>query len=354
MVSMDVLQLAKEIRPIPNSHSANIQKGIDNLTKPLGSLGVLEQFVVKLGNIQGTDSPRINKKMVYVFASDHGIAEEKVSAYPSSVTPQMVLNFIEGGAAINVLAKHYGVDIKVVDVGVNFDFKNNSKIINKKIANGTKNFLKEPAMTKEQAIQSLAIGFELAEQAKKEKIDIIVAGDMGIGNTTPSSAITSIICNKPVEEVTGRGTGISDYALKNKISVLKKAISSRKVIANDPLDILSKVGGFEIGAIAGLALGCAYYRMPIVADGFISTAGIALASKLSPVVKSIVFPSHSSVEKGHMVLLDLLEIKPILNFNMRLGEGTGGVFIVSVIEASLDLYNNMATFEQAKVDKKSN
>ncbi len=349
---MDILKLIEEIKPISREHDKKIQNRLNNLTKPLGSLGILEDFIIKLGNIQNTDSPKINKKRVNVFAGDHGISEEKVSAYPASVTPQMVLNFVNKGAAINVLASHFDVDIKVVDVGVNFDFSEEINILHKKIAKGTKNFLKEPAMTKEQAIQSLVVGFECAAQAKEDQVDILVAGEMGIGNTSSSSIITSILCNKPIEETTSKGTGISDSTLKHKISLLNKAMELRDFNKNDPLDILMNFGGFEIGAITGLAIGCAYHQIPLIADGFISTAGIALADKFSPIVKEVVFPSHSSVEKGHIALLELLNLKPIFNFNMRLGEGTGGIFTLPVIESAIDLYNNMATFEKANVDKK--
>ena len=350
--SMDINKSIKQISPVPKTHAEAIQNQLNNLTKPLGSLGILEDFVIKLGSIQNTSSPKIQNKIVYVFAADHGIAEENVSAYPASVTPQMVLNFLNNGAAINVLTKHFHSDIKVVDVGVNFDFESNPKLINKKIAKGTKNFLKEPAMFKEQAMESLEVGFECAKQAHEDKIDIIVAGEMGIANTSSSSAITSLICNLPVSKVTGRGTGISDSTLKHKIKIIEEAIQNRKPNKNEPLDILMKVGGFEIGAIAGLALGCAYYKIALVADGFISTTGIALANKFCPHVKDYIFPSHSSVEQGHISLLKTLDIKPIFDFGMRLGEGTGGVYTLSVLESAIDLFNNMATFEKANVDNK--
>lgn len=350
--NMDINKLIKQISPVPKNHIEAIQNQFNNLTKPLGSLGILEKFVIKLGCIQNTCSPKIQKKRVYVFAADHGIAEENVSAYPASVTPQMVLNFLNNGAAINVLTKHFNSEITVVDVGVNFDFERDSKLINKKIAKGTKNFLREPAMSKEEALKSLEIGFECAKQAYEDKIDIIVAGEMGIANTSSSSAITSLICNLSVSEVTGRGTGISDNTLKNKINIIKEAIQKRAPNINNPLDILMKVGGFEIGAIAGLALGCAYYKIALVTDGFISTTGIALANKFCPYVKQYIFPSHSSVEQGHISLLKTLDMKPIFDFEMRLGEGTGGIFTLPVLESAIDLFNDMSTFEKANVDNK--
>lgn len=350
--NMDINKSIKQITSVPKNHTEAIQNQLNNLTKPLGSLGILEDLVIQFGNIQNTNSPNINKKRVYVFAADHGIAEENVSAYPSSVTPQMVLNFINNGAAINVLSKHFNSEIIVVDVGVNFDFKKNSRLLDKKIAKGTKNFLKEPAMSRKQAIKSLEAGFECAKQAHEDKIDLVVAGEMGIANTSSSSATTSLICNLPVRKVTGRGTGISDSTLDHKIKILEESIQNRKPDTKDPLDILIKIGGFEIGAIAGLALGCAYYKVALIADGFISTTGIALANKFCPHVKEYVFPSHSSAEKGHIALLETLGLNPIFNFGMRLGEGTGGIFTIPVLESAIDLYNNMATFEKAKVDNK--
>ena len=348
----DLFKLIDKTKTISNNYTEIIQSRLDNLTKPLGSLGLLEEFVKKLGNIQETVSPKIKKKRVYVFASDHGITQERVSAYPSSVTAQMVLNFLKGGASINVLAQQFNVEVKVVDVGVNYDFLDVPNIIERKIAKGTKNFLLEPAMTREQALKSIFIGIELAKQSKEDQVDCLVPGDMGIGNTTPSSAITSLICKKPVEEVTGKGTGLSDEGLQHKVKVLKRTLETRKVNLDDPLNILSQVGGFEIGAIAGLALGCSYYNIPLIADGFISTTGIALGTCFSSKVKDIVFPSHSSLEKGHSHLLQFLNLRPVLNLDMRLGEGTGGVLAVALLESAINLYNNMATFESAGVDKR--
>lgn len=348
----DLKNFVESISPPLNDYSKIIQNRLDNLTKPLGSLGLLEDFVKKLGTIQKTAFPKINKKRVYVFACDHGIAQENVSAYPSSVTAQMVLNFLRGGAAINVLARQFDVEVKVVDVGVNYDFINIQNLIERKIAKGTKDFLLEPAMTRKQALESIFIGIELVKQAKEEKVECLIPGDMGIGNTTPSSAITSLICKKPVEEVTGKGTGLSDEELKHKIIILKKALEKREIVISDPLSILSQVGGFEIGAIAGLALGCAYYKIPLIADGFISTTGIALGTCFSSKVKDVIFPSHSSLEKGHSHLLQFLNLRPILNLDMGLGEGTGGVLAVVLLESAINLYNNMATFESAGVDKR--
>src|SRR3989344_3392532 len=232
-------QFINKIIPVSNEFSEAIQNHLDNLTKPLGSLGILEDSVKKLGAIQQTDSPRIAKMRLYTFAGDHGIAQESVSAYPASVTPQMVLNFLHGGAAISVLAGQFNVEMKVVDVGVNYDFGELPSLIQQKVANGTKNFLQEPAMTREQALQSLFVGIELARKAKEEQVNLLIAGEMGIGNTTSSSAITSILCHKSIEEVTGIGTGVSHEGLKHKIRILNQALERRDSDRNDPLDVLA-------------------------------------------------------------------------------------------------------------------
>ena len=343
-------QFINKIIPVSNEFSEAIQNHLDNLTKPLGSLGILEDSVKKLGAIQQTDSPRIAKMRVYTFAGDHGIAQESVSAYPASVTPQMVLNFLHGGAAISVLAGQFNVEMKVVDVGVNYDFGELPSLIQQKVANGTKNFLQEPAMTREQALQSLFVGIELARKAKEEQVNLLIAGEMGIGNTTSSSAITSILCHKSIEEVTGIGTGVSHEGLKHKIRILNQALERRDSDRNDPLDVLAQVGGFELGAIAGLALGCAHYKIALVSDGFISTTGVALGHSFSPIVKDILFPVECTSEIGNKHLLNLLNLPAVLSLDVRLGEGTGAILFIPMLEAALNLYHNMATFKSAGVD----
>jgi nicotinate-nucleotide--dimethylbenzimidazole phosphoribosyltransferase len=348
----ELRQFIEKITPVSHELDENVQKKLDNLTKPLGSLGFLEDSVKKLARIQKTISPKIEKKKVYTFAGDHGIAQESVSAYPATVTPQMVLNFLNGGAAINVLANQFNIEMKVVDMGVNYEFGAIPNLIQKKIENGTKNFLHEPAMTREQALQSLLVGIELAQKAKEENVQLLIAGDMGIGNTTTSSAITAILCDQHVEEVTGIGTGVSDDGLKHKIEILKQALENRKPNKQDPLDILTKVGGFELGAIAGLALGCAYHKIPLISDGFISTTGVTLGNSLCSVVKDVLFPVECTSEIGNKHLLDLLNLPASLSLNVRLGEGTGAALLIPMLEAALNLYNNMATFESAGVDNR--
>lgn len=308
---------------------------------------------MKLGLIQATADPKIPSKRMFVFAADHGIAAENVSAYPASVTPQMVLNFISGGAAISVLAHKYKIDLRVVDVGVNADFEKNVPIIRQKIRKGTRNFLQEDAMTEEELEKALAIGKKLVLKAQQDGADILGVGDMGIGNTTAASAITACLLQKPVEEVTGRGTGLDDQQLKHKIAVITQALQKRKIDVNQPKDILKKVGGYEIAAITGVALGCAENNLPLVVDGFIATVGVALAATLEPKVKEMIFPSHQSQEKGHGFLLEYLGLKPFLNLEMRLGEGTGAALAMDIFDTAVKLYKEMATFESAHVDNKT-
>lgn len=338
------------IQPVSEAYETPIQDKLDHLTKPQGSLGFLEDVVKKLGGIQETMSPAITKKRVYTFAGDHGIAEENVSAYPASVTPQMVFNFIQGGAAISVLSKQFNLELRVVDVGVNFDFVNTHGLLHKKIAMGTKNFLHAPAMTRDQALQSFFVGIDLAQEAKEEGVDLLIAGDMGIGNTTSSSAITALLCGTRAEEVTSMGTGISRERVKEKAAIVARGIETRNPKKDDPIDILTQVGGFELGAIAGLALGCAYHKIALISDGFISTTGVALAYALCPTVRDILFPVECTTETGNSYLLRFLETSPVLSLDIRLGEGTGAALLVPLFEAGLKLYHSMATFESAGVD----
>ena len=329
-----------------------VQARLDSLTKPRGSLGRLEELAKQIVSITANLSPRIEKKAIIIMTADHGVVEEGISAYPGEVTPQMVYNFLNGGAAINVLARHIGAEVLVVDVGVASDFQEHQSLMLEKIGYGTKNMVKGPAMTDEQAVKSLEVGIEAAEEMIKKGYDIIATGDMGIGNTTASSAIAAVICRTGVESVTGYGTGIDDRCLENKINVIKKAISVNKPDAADGIDVLSKVGGFEIGGIAGIILGCASGRTPVVIDGFISGAGALIAAAISPDSTNYMIASHCSSEKGHRIVLDRLGLKPLFDFDMRLGEGTGAAIGISIIEASVKILNEMATFSQAGVSEK--
>jgi len=351
---MDRLQetIAKIKKP-DSSLMKQVQARLDSLTKPRGSLGKLEELAKQIVSITANLSPRIEKKAIIIMAADHGVVEEGISAYPREVTPQMVYNFLNGGAAINVLARHIGAEVLIVDVGVAADFQEHQSLMLEKIDYGTKNMVKGPAMTDEQAVKSLEVGIEAAEKLIKKGYDIIATGDMGIGNTTASSAIAAIICRTDVESVTGYGTGIDDRCLENKINVIKKAISVNKPDAADGIDVLSKVGGFEIGGIAGIILGCASGRTPVVIDGFISGAGALIAAAISPDSTNYMIASHCSAEKGHRIVLDRLGLKPLFDFDMRLGEGTGAAIGINIVEASVKILSEMATFNQAGVSEKN-
>lgn len=325
---------------------------LDNLTKPKGSLGSLEDIAERYAAIRGIDNLKLKKKIIFTFAGDHGVSEEGVSAFPKEVTAQMVLNFLNGGAAINVLARHNNIDIIVVDMGVDYEFSADEKgLIVKKIARGTENFTKGTAMTKGQAIEAVKAGIGIADEWSEKDIDIIGTGDMGIANTASSSAIFAAISGRALEEVTGRGTGIDDEALRLKINVIKKSLEINRPDADDPIDVLAKVGGFEIGGIAGLIIGAAANNIPVVIDGFISAAGALIAIKLEPKIKDYLFMSHKSVEAGHSVFFDIIGQRPLLDLNMRLGEGTGAAIGIGLVEASVKLLNEMATFEEAKVSE---
>jgi nicotinate-nucleotide--dimethylbenzimidazole phosphoribosyltransferase len=340
-----------QIEPVEESWLAKAQAKLDNKTKPLGSLGLLEEMARRIAAIRQDLSPQVGKKVIFTFAGDHGIVEEGVSAFPKEVTPQMVLNFLRGGAGVNVLARHSGAEVRVVDVGVDFDFEPAPGLIMKKIARGTRNFAKESAMTLEEAVAAIEVGIELANQAKLEGVSMVGTGEMGIGNTSPSSAIIAAFAGCGVREVTHRGTGINDAALEHKIAVIEAGLALNRPNPEDPLDVLAKVGGLEIAGIAGLVLGAAANRMPVVVDGFISTAGALIASELHPSVRDYIFAAHASVEIGHRMMLERIGVAPVLDLQLRLGEGTGAALAMGLMDASLKVLNEMATFAEAGVSE---
>ncbi|MCX5813358.1 MAG: nicotinate-nucleotide--dimethylbenzimidazole phosphoribosyltransferase [Proteobacteria bacterium] len=340
------------IEPIKTSLLELAQTRLDSLTKPIGSLGRLEEFARRLVGITGQEiPPPFSKKAIFTFAGDHGVTEEGISLYPKEVTEQMVYNFLRGGAGINVLARHAGADVVVVDIGVDCDFTGQAGLLIKKVVRGTKNMRKGPAMTREEAEQCIDTGIALAMEYADKGYCMFGTGDMGIGNTTASSAIAAVISGKPVAGVTGRGTGISDEALAHKIKVIEDAIAFNRPDPKDPIDVLSKVGGAEIGGIAGIILGAAYRKIPVVVDGFISTAGALIAYTIEPAVTDYIFAAHNSVETGHKIILDAMGLQPILNLDLRLGEGTGAALAMFIIEGGLKIYCEMATFDEAGVSK---
>lgn len=339
------------IKPLDSKYIALAQARLDNLTKPKGSLGKLEEFARRVIAITGDTKPRLDKKAVFVLVGDHGVVEEGISAYPKEVTREMVYNFLRGGAAINVLSRHAGADVFVVDIGVDWNFEGMEGLIIKKVKRGTKNFVKEPAMTRDEATRCIEIGIELAEDRIKKGYNFISVGDMGIGNTTSSAAVMCAFTGLSPKEVVGRGTGIDDEMWNRKVKVVEKALELHNPNSMDAIDILSKFGGFEIGGIAGVILGAASKRVSVVVDGFVSTAGATVALGLCPNVKDCIFFSHRSAEGGHGLVLRKLGIEPILDLNMRLGEGTAAVLGMFIIEAGVKAYNEMATFEEAGVSR---
>ena len=351
-----VSEIASTIKPPSEQWRAAARRRLDSLTKPPGSLGMLEDIAAQMVSIRRERSAHPLRKAVYIFAADHGITAERVSAYPSEVTRQMVLNFLAGGAAINVLARLHHVEMKVVDVGVNADFHAGDGILSCKVRKGTRNMLFEAAMSGEELTQALNVGLALAAQAKASDETLLAVGEMGIGNTTAASAITSALTNTPAALVTGNGTGLTPHAKAHKQqvieAVLQKHFAARGPNAKaEPLEILQCVGGLEIAALAGLILGAAQQEIPVVADGFISTAAAAIAFAIAPQVRSYLFAGHQSEEPGHRVLLEYIGLRPILSLNMRLGEGTGAVLAMPIIESAMLLYNEMATFASAGISE---
>lgn len=321
----------------------------NQLTKPQGSLGRLEALSLQLAGITGQALPRVEHKAVVVLVGDHGIAAEGVSAYPSEVTAQMVLNFLRGGAAINVLARQAGARVVVVDVGVAADLPEHPHLLQRKIARSTANFAHGPAMTRQQAARAVEVGIEIVAGEVARGLDLVATGEMGIGNTTPASAITAIYTGLPVERVTGRGTGVDDAGLARKVEIIKQALARHRPDPADPLGVLAAVGGFEIGAIAGVCLGAAAHRVPVVVDGFISATGALIAAALCPVANAYFIASHLSVERGHAPLWQTLDLHPLLDMDLRLGEGTGAVLAFHLVEAACRILTEMATFASADV-----
>ena len=318
------------------------------LTKPGGSLGRLEDIAIQMAGITKQPLPNVKQKAVIIMAGDHGVTREGVSAYPSAVTPQMVYNFLQGGAAINILAHHVGTKVIVVDIGVAADLSH-PDLLSRKVAFGTANMVLEPAMTHAQMLVAIQIGIDVFDAQLDQGIDLVATGDMGIGNTTASSAIAAVLLQKPVALVTGRGTGIDDEQLAHKIQVIEKAIQRNVPNPQEPLDVLMRVGGLEIAGLVGVIVAAASRRIPVVIDGFISGAAALIAVELNPVIGAYLLAGHVSVEQGHRLILEKLGLFPLLDLQLRLGEGTGAVLAMSIIEAALRTHCEMATFADAGV-----
>lgn len=320
-----------------------------SLTKPAGALGRLEELSIQLAGITGEIHPALRPCWVIICAGDHGVTAEGVSAYPSEVTAQMVQNFLLGGAAINVLARLFGAQVTIVDVGVQSELPDHPQLVKAKIRPGTRNFLHEPAMTREEAVAAIEVGITVAQTAIAAGARILITGDMGIGNTTASAAIAAALTSHPAVEVTGLGTGIGREGWRHKVDVVQQAVELHLPDQEDALDVLSKVGGLEIGAIAGVVLAAAAAHVPVIIDGVISTAGVAIATDLAPAARAFIIAGHQSLEPGHRVLLEYLDLRPLVNLDLRLGEGTGALLALPLLDAAVATLNEMATFDAAGV-----
>ena len=339
------------ISPLDKRLKPALQHKINQKTKPLGALGKLETLALQIGLIQQTLTPQLNRPTLLVFAGDHGIAQSNVSPYPQSVTAQMVLNFLQGGAAINVFASQMQMDLRIIDAGVNHIFAPHTALINAKIAMGTANFLHQPAMTLSQCEQALTKGAALAKQEIDAGSNILGFGEMGIGNTSSASCLMSILCGIPIEQCMGRGTGLDDAGLAHKTSVLKQAISHHGLSGLDAMQALATFGGFEIAMMAGAMLIAAEHKSTLLIDGFIASAALLVAYKIQPNIVDYCVFAHCSNEQAHQQLLTYLQVKPLLDLDLRLGEGTGAALAYPLVQAAVNFLNSMASFESAGVSQ---
>ncbi len=326
---------------------------LDRLTKPPGSLGRLEELAVWLAGVTGQVRQRLDRRTVVLMAADHGVAAEGVSAYPQTVTAQMVANFLRGGAAINVLARQAGARVLVVDMGVAAELAEQEGLLVRKLGWGTRNMARGPAMTRDEAVRAIECGMEVAGREIAQGAKLLATGDMGIGNTTASSAIVAALTGAPAPMVTGRGTGLDDEALRRKVAVIEAALAVNRPDPSDPVDVLAKVGGYEIAGLAGVVLRGAAERVPVVLDGLIAGAAALVAVRLCPRARDFVVASHCSAEPGHRYALEAMGLRPLLDLGMRLGEGTGACLAMHLLDAALAIIDEMATFEEAGVDDRA-
>ncbi|OBZ16995.1 nicotinate-nucleotide--dimethylbenzimidazole phosphoribosyltransferase [Bacillus sp. FJAT-26390] len=353
-VYIELKKTVKQIKPFHEEAAALALQHSDSLTKPPGSLGKLEALASQLAGITGQLWPDLSRKAVIVMAGDHGVCDEGVSAFPQAVTPQMVLNFLNGGAAVNVLARQAGAEVVCVDIGVNADLEH-ERLVSRKVMRGTANMAKQAAMTREEAIGAIMVGIEVVSEQYQQGCRLFATGEMGIGNTTASAALTTVLTGLSPEESVGRGTGINDASWLNKVEVVKRAIAVNglKAVADDadPIDVLAKVGGAEIAGLVGVIIGAAANGCPVIIDGYISSAAALVASRIAEQTMPYMIASHLSQEQGHLKLLESIGLLPMMQLEMRLGEGTGAVLCFHFIDAALLLMQEMATFESAGVSK---
>ena len=347
---LDIQQIRDAIQPLDTERMREAQVRLDSLTKPPGSLGRLEKIARQIVGITGELFPDLSRKAVIIMAADHGVCEEGVSAYPQAVTAQMVLNFLNGGAAVNVVARHVGAEIVCVDIGGKAPIQHPG-LISHKIRHGTGNAARGPAMQEQEAWQAIRTGLDAVQSLVRQGYRLFATGEMGIGNTTPSSAILSVLEGVDVEAAVGRGTGIDDRQLRLKKQVVRRMIEVNRPDPQNPFDVLCKIGGLEIAGLVGVILGAAANRCPVVIDGFISSAAALLAARLAPRSVEYMIPSHLSGEQGHRLMLEAIGVEPMLQMDMRLGEGTGAALCFPIIDAALKLMREMATFESAGISK---
>ncbi len=342
----------QRLKPLNGQYIIQAQGRLDSLTKPPGSLGVLENLAVQLASIYQTLEFSVDPVSSYVFVGDHGITEEGVSAFPSEVTTQMVYNFLQGGAAINVLSRNNRTALKVVDVGMK-DTIDDDRLIHRKVKNGTNNFLLDKAMTKEEASEAIQVGFDLGVEEVEQGAKMLSIGEMGIGNTTASAAVTAYLLERSVDEMVGRGTGLNDEGLQHKKAIIQKAIDKHQLTTKDAVEALAAFGGLEIAAMTGMIVAAAYKQVPILLDGFNTGAAAVAAAHIHPITASYMIASHQSEEPGHKFMLKSLNLSPLLQLSLRLGEGTGAILSLPLIRSTQHLLQEMATFAEANVSEKN-
>lgn len=346
----DLEAFCRTICPVDQTIMAQAQARLDNLTKPQGSLGKLEMLAARACAISGRLDVTLKRKIILTFAADHGVVAEGVSKFPQAVTAQMIYNFLGGGAGVNVLARHVGADVRVIDVGTATEVAAPG-LISRKVRPGTGNIAQGPAMSEAEALAAIAVGMEVAGAAINDGAEILGTGEMGIGNTTPSAALFAALLPVPAALVTGCGTGIDEECRRHKIAVIERALTINREQLNHPLSALAAVGGLEIAAICGVILAAANRRTPVVVDGFISSAAALIAIQLQPLVRDYCFFSHMSAEQGHRIFFEQLELAPLLQLDLRLGEGTGAALAIGLVDAGLKILHEMATFGEAGVSE---
>ena len=353
MSAAKLMDTIERIQPVDPRWIEQARQRQLQLTKPPGSLGRLEEIANRIAAIQATLAPSVERARITIFAADHGVCSERVNPYPQAVTAQMVANYLRGGAAINALARVAGAGLEIVDVGVAHQIPPSDGLIRRAIAPGTRNFCQEPAMTREQALEALSIGVEMAERASAAGCTLLGFGEMGIGNTTAASALAAALTGLDARAVIGRGTGADEGCMARKLSAVERALATHRGRIAEPLDLLACLGGFEIGAMCGLCLGAAANRCAVLVDGFIATSAAALAVRFRQAVRDYLIPAHCSTEPGHRPLLAIIGQPPLLDLEMRLGEGTGAALAIPVVRAAVEAFTRMATFESAGVSEAS-